>query len=57
MLKNYQTIEAKTHMVIKIITNPFKADFSQNQPKAQNITKPTVFQKKILQKPILQNEL
>jgi hypothetical protein len=42
MLKNYQTIEAKWHMVSKNITNPFKAEFSQNRQKAQNITKPTV---------------
>jgi len=28
-------------MVVKNITNPFKAEFSQNRQKGKNITKPT----------------
>jgi hypothetical protein len=38
----YKTIEAKTYVVSKNITNRFKAEFSQNRQKVQNITKPTV---------------
>jgi hypothetical protein len=41
MLKTYKTIEAKTPMVNKIITNRFKAEFPQNRQKGKNITKPT----------------
>jgi hypothetical protein len=42
MLKSYKTIEVITHINNENITNRFKADFSQNPQKGQNITKPTV---------------
>jgi hypothetical protein len=38
----YKTIEAITHMNDENITNRIKAEFSQNQQKGKNITKPTV---------------
>jgi hypothetical protein len=40
MLNNYRTIEAKWCMFGENVTNRIKAGFSQNQQKAQKITKP-----------------
>jgi hypothetical protein len=51
----YRTIEAITYVVNNNITNRFKAEFSQNQEKGQNITKPTV-SKPLNDFPKLQNE-
>jgi len=53
--KYYKTTEAITHMNNENITNRFKAEFSQNLQKGQNITKPTV-SKPFMIFPKLQNE-